>query len=487
MDEIDQGQIYGDFLPHDQIADRERSQFYLNDTAKFNEFNTVSTLYQWVSDDYYFRNLGTDLQTESTTLLARHLQYTYDDEMDWMFMSQLEDYQTIAPGIPPQRFTYRRLPQVVLNWSNTQDITGPQYNFYAEGVRFQRDLRIGAWRTDVKPSVSLPISDAGAYFTPTLAWRLTDYDLTGNSYSFYGGNPILIDQRHQSRSTPIFDIDTGLFFDRDGGDYTETLEPRLYYLRVPYRDQSQLPVFDAVQPQFGYLQLFSDNRFYGADRQGDANQLSYALTTRVLNSLTGVQLFQADMGQIRYFADRRVQLDPSTTPTDTSLYSDVVGDVIVDFNEVWTANYSQLWNPITRQTDLASVLLEYHPGYRQVVNFGYEFLRPNIKQPTVSFAWPLNGPWSVIGGWNYDVLHNDTLEQIWGFEYDTCCWNFQLAHRRYLQPNKKFDNVFFFSLELKGLGTVGRHLEDLLQRDILGYTDNEFSEPLTPEEQPTQP
>jgi LPS-assembly protein len=484
LDGIDQGEIYGDYLPHDQVADRERSQFYLKDTAKLNEFNTFSTLYQWVSDDAYYRDLGSDLSVTSTAILSRHVQYTYDDEMDWMFMSQLEDFQTIAPGIAPERFSYRRLPQVVVQWSNNEDLTGPQYSFYGEAVRFQRDLRIGADRTDIKPSISLPFSDAAGYFTPTLAWRLTDYDLSGDSFTPFRQPTIVVDDRHASRVTPIFDIDTGLFFDRDAGSYTQTLEPRLYYLRVPYRDQDQIPIFDAVQPRFSYLQLFSDNRFYGADRQGDANQLSYALTSRFLDSLTGVQVFQVDIGQARYFADRRVQLSPGV-PVDTTSYSDVVGDMLYDFNEVWSASYSQLWNPLTRQTDLASVLLQYHPGYQEVINLGYEFLRPNIKQPTVSFAWPLKGNWSVVGGVNYDILHHQPLEEIWGFEYDTCCWNFQLAHRHYLQPNRQYDNVFFFSLQLKGLGTIGKHLEDLLQRDILGYTDSQFSEPLQPEEQPT--
>jgi LPS-assembly protein len=444
----------------------------------------LSTLYEWVSDDQYYRDLGSDLRTTSTAILPRHIQYTYDDEMDWSFMTQFQDFQTIAPGVAPERFSYRRLPQVVVQWSNNDDLMGPQYGFYGEAVRFQRDLRVGADRTDIKPTVSLPFSNAAGYFTPTVAWRLTDYDLSGDSFTPFHQPTIQVDDRHESRSTPIFDIDTGLFFDRDAGDYVQTLEPRLYYLRVPYRDQEQIPIFDAVQPRFSYLQLFSDNRFYGADRQGDANQLSYALTSRFLDSLTGVQLFQVDIGQARYFAERRVQLNPGT-PADTTTYSDVVGDVLYDLNEVWTASYSQLWNPVTRQTDLASVLLQYHPGYQEVLNFGYEFLRPNIKQPTVSFAWPLKGAWSVVGGWNYDVVHHQTLEQIWGFEYDTCCWNFQLAHRRYLMPNRRFDNVFFFALQLKGLGMIGKHLEDLLQRDILGYTDSQFSQPLQPEEQPT--
>lgn len=488
LTEYNQGYLFGDYLPHDQVANRERSQFMFRDTGRFDDFNTLDTEYQWVSDDRFFRDLGSDITIPSVSLLTRHIKYTYDDEADWMFMSQLEDFQVIDPYIARPRFSYRRLPQLVLDWSNNTDFTGPQYNMYAEFVRFQRDLRIGSKRTDLKPSVSLPLTDAAGYFTPTLAWRMTDYDLDSNIVPVFNQPTYTVGDRHQSRETPIFDIDTGLFFDREGDSFTQTLEPRLYYLRVPYRDQNDIPIFDAVEPQFSYLQLFSDNRFYGADRQGDANQLSYALTTRFLDALTGVQVLEADIGQTRYFADRRVQLQRDAAP-DTFVYSDVVGDVLYNLNQVWSADYSQLWNPTTRQTDLASVLLQYHPGYQQVVNLGYEFLRTNnpnsyVKQTTVSYAWPLAGAWSTVAGWNYDVTHHYTLEWLWGVEYDSCCWNFQLAHRHFLMPNKKYDNVFFFSLQLKGLGTVGKHLQDLLQRDILGYANDQFSEPLQPEEQP---
>ena len=484
VDPIDSGFIYGDYLPHDQVEGSERGQFILSDGASFNEFNHAGLVYNWVSDDNYFRDLGSDLAINSTSTLARDVSYNYDDEMDWAVGSQFQDFQVVDPFIPPIEFPYRRIPQLLVSWSNNQDVSGPQYAFYAEGVRFQRELRIGTWRGDVKPAITLPISDSAAYFIPTLAWRYTAYDLNADAYQPDVNQPeVRVADRRLSRSLPIFDIDTGLNFERDGGAYTQTLEPRLYYLRVPYRDQSQIPVFDAVQPEFSYLQMFTDNRFYGADRQSDANQLSYALTNRFLDAVSGAQVFQVDLGQTRYFAPRRVQLPG--TPADTSLYSDVVGDALYNINDVWTADYNQLWNPNTRQTDLGSVLLQYHPAYHQVLNLGYVFRRPDLKQTTVSFAWPLAGAWSWVGGWNYDVVHHETLERILGFEYDSCCWNFQILNRFYLLPNNtKYDSVFFFSLQLKGLGQVGRHLEDLLQRDILGYTNAQFDESLQPEESP---
>lgn len=485
LSEYNDDRIYASYLPHDQVADRERGQFSLKHDTSFNTFTDLNAVYNWVSDDYYFQDLGSDESIVSNSILERHVKLTYDDEQDWLLMGQFQDFQTINPFIPKKRFSYRRIPQLVLTWANNEDTTGALYGMYAEAVRFERELRIGAWRSDLKPSVGYPFTASSAYFTPTLAWRLTDYDLVQNTFTPNQGPAITVDDRHLSRALPIFDIDTGLYFDRQGDEHTETLEPRFYYLRVPYRDQSQLPIFDALKPQFSFTQLFTDNRFEGADRQGDANQLSYALTSRVLNSITGAQVLQFDIGQIRYFADRRVQLN-SLVPTDTAVYSDVTADALYNLNEQWGVTYEQLWNPTTRETDLAGVLLQYHPGYHQVVNIGYQFRRPNIKQTDFSFDWPLARNWSMVGRWNYDIVHHITLEDLIGFEYDSCCWDFQILRRHYVTPSGKFDNVFFFELQLKGLVTGGRHLESLLERGILGYGDNDFDEPQQPEQPATQ-
>ncbi|MGE5625667.1 MAG: LPS assembly protein LptD [Bacillota bacterium] len=486
MDEYNTDNLYGSLLPHDQVYGSERGQLVLKHNTEFNEFTNFNVLYNWVSDDQFFQDLGTNISAGSETLLARHARFTYDDEQDVSFLTQLEDWQTISPFIPPDRYTYRRLPQMVLDWGNNLDTSGPLYNLYGEGVRFQRDLRIGAWRTDLKPSIGLPFTSSYGFFIPTVAWRLTDWDLDQSTFTPVGSpTSVTLNDRHLSRSTPIFDIDMGLYFDRQSGDYIETLEPRIYYLRVPYRNQDSIPIFDTVTPLFSYQQLFTDNRFVGADRQSDANQVSYALSSRILNAGTGGQLLEWDIGQIHYFEDRRVQVSPFT-PAETTVFSDVAADILYNLNQQWGATYQQLWSPNTRETDLASVLLQYHPAYHQVVNIGYQFRRPNIKQTDFSFDWPLTSAWSMVGRWNYDIVGHVTLEDLLGFEYDTCCWNFQILHQHYVTPTGHYDNVFFFELQLKGLVTGGRHLESLLQNGILGYSDNDFDQPQPPQVPATQ-
>lgn len=499
--------IYASYLPHDQVYDSEyqvtgdhgRGQLQLYHDMTINDTLRLTGDYNWVSDDYFFHDLNSDLPIASSTYLDRSLTLLYAKSVDLSVSALMQDFQVIDPGIARNQYPYRRIPDVNLSWVNLDDVSGPEYSLRTELVRFQREQELGGWRLDVRPSMSLPMGGAAGFFTPALGWRYTSYNLAEQERSLAPGSSLLVanpylGDAHPTRSLPIFDIDTGLYFDRDAGDYIQTLEPRLFYLRVPFRDQSAIPVFDAQGAPFSALQLFSTNSFYGADRQSDANQLSYGLTTRFLDPDSGTEVLRADLGQIRYFSDRRVQLvyctAPGTpvncTPTQTSLFSDIVADVIYNLNDEWTLTHQQLWSPVTRRNDLGAVLLQYHPAYRQVVNLSYQYQSLNyqgslIKQTDFSFSWPLTGNWNAVGRWNYDISSHPrvTLEDFIGFEYENCCWDFQILHRHmvvgdiYVGNNvaPQFDNVFFFQLSLKGLITAGRHLDDLVENGILGYSD----------------
>lgn len=494
--------IYGSYLPHDMVynkeygltGDHERGQFTLEHEMSLGHGTSMDALYNWVSDDQYFHDLNSNLFITTSTYLNRWLTFNTVAGPDLQITATMQDYQVIDPLIPPSLYPYRRTPQILVNWGNYDATTGPEYSMNTELVHFQRSLRLGAWRLDTKPTISLPLTSYYGFVTPTIAWRYTDYDLSEQQQPgvapgsmALAQNPFLGDA-HFSRSVPIFDVDAGLYFDRNVGNgaLLQTLEPRVFYLRVPYRDQSQIPVFDSIGTTFSYTQLFADNSFYGADRQADANQLSYALTSRLLDPSTGAEILRGDLGQIRYFSPRKV--NPSGV-VQTALFSDIVGDVTFNLNDEWTATHQQLWNPQTRKTDLANVLFQYHPAYRQVVNFGFQYQRgaggsgsQDIKQTDFSFSWPLSTHWSMVGRWNYDISTRPrlTLEDFVGLEYDSCCWDFQILHRHVISGTvlnvPQFDNVFFFQLSLKGLVTAGRHLDDLVENGILGYSDNAFTQ-----------
>ncbi|MGB9430031.1 MAG: LPS assembly protein LptD [Gammaproteobacteria bacterium] len=460
------GLIDVSYLPHDQLADQERGLLNFSDITQLWTGWNFNTAYNWVSDNNYFQDLGDSLATIATTSQERHAAISYSQpNSGWTFMSQVQDWQIVDPTIPPSAYPYKRLPQTLLAWQSDPTSGGPQYAFNSELVQFQQDEQIGALRLDLKPTASYTFGNAGYYFTPTAALRVTEYNLDQNVPT---GT-----QTDLSRVTPIVSLDSGLFFQRevgDSGNYIQTLEPRLFYLYVPYRNQTQIPIFDTIQPQFSYLQLFTDNSFDGGDRQADANQLSYALTSRLLDASDGSQLLQGDIGQIRYFRDRDVQL-PGVAP-QTNLFSDVVGDITLNLSKSWSTSYGQQWDPTTRQTDSASIGVQYHPSFHQVINLAYSYNRDlNLKQTDLSFAWPLSSHWSMVGRWNYDVQNKLTLESFAGFEYDSCCWVFQIVHRRYITQTGQANTAIFFQLQLKGLATIGRRLEDFLQNGILGYSD----------------
>ncbi|HKV97181.1 MAG TPA: LPS assembly protein LptD [Gammaproteobacteria bacterium] len=459
------GQIDATFLPHDKLADHERGLLNFSESTPLALGWNFNTAYNWVSDNLYFQDLGDSLATIATTTQERHAAVSFGlPDSGWTFLTQLQEWQIVDPTVPASSYPYKRLPQSVLTWQSSPDLGAAQFSLYSEFDQFQQDERIGAARLDLKPSASYTFGGAGGYFTPTAALRLTEYDFNQNIPAGM--------QTNLARVTPILSLDSGLFFQRDiGSRFLQTLEPRLFYLYVPYRDQSQIPLFDTLQPQFSFLQLFTDNSFYGADRQADANQLAYALTSRLLNAEDGSELLEANLGQIRYFRDRDVQL-PGVAP-QTNIFSDVVGDLTLNLNDNWSTSYGQQWDPTTRQTDLASVGVQYHPAFHQVLNLAYRYNRQlDMKQTDVSFAWPLGQHWSVVGRWNYDVQNRITLESFAGFEYDSCCWAFQVVHRRYITQTGQANTAIFFQLQLKGLTSIGRHLEDFLQNGILGYSDS---------------
>ncbi len=119
-----------------------------------------------------------------------------------------------------------------------------------------------------------------------------------------------------TRVLPIASLDSGLFFDRDaqwfGQDFIHTLEPRVYYLWVPYRNQNDLPIFDTSVPDFNAAQLFSENYYVGQDRISNANQVTVAATSRLLRPDNGQEAVRAFVGQRFYFTEQKVQLDPQT-------------------------------------------------------------------------------------------------------------------------------------------------------------------------------
>ena len=279
-------------------------------------------------------------------------------------------------------------------------------------------------------------------------------------------------------------MDSTVFFERNqnigSARYTHTLEPRLFYLYVQGENQDDIPQFDASQPTFSYRELFEENRFNGADRMRDANQVALAVTTRLLDADTGAEKLRASVGELFYFANRNVTLDNSEPLTDST--SDIAGEMEIALSRSWTGKADMVWNRRDTVTERANARIQYQPGFRKIANLSYRYINGEQNQIDASILWPLTPSWHVVGRYYYDISDSQKLETLVGLEYDSCCWGIRFVTRDFIDNVNDSDNnndigdsksnrIFMLQVVLKGLTSFGSNIESLLQNGILGYSE----------------
>lgn len=485
-------QLDFDYMPHDRAAEEQfadyqstlppgvaapplpdsRNFLRLRDTTGFIPGWYASVDINHVSDQYFLKDFGNSLVTTATALLPSSAYLT--GRGDWWTANFGGDaWEVSDPTLSKSFAPYRRLPRVTFQGDHTL-IGVLDAGVNAEYADFYKDNAVTGGRVDIYPYVALPFETSAWFLRPEIGYRYTSYDLDHlDKYATTQPFAQPLTETSPSRSTPIFDLDTGLVFERStqlfDTDLTQTLEPRLYYLRVPYRNQNELPIFDTQLPTFDFPSLFRTNTFVGADRQTNANNLTAALTTRLLRTDNGDQLLSASIGEIHYFDTQRVQL-PGTPELDYS-GSDYVGELDLRLNDRWDLRWDQEWNPNTHRTDLSGVGVEYRFGGEGVVNFSYRFRRGLLEQVDASTLVPLNPNWSVIARYYYSLLDKQLLEAFAGFEYDSCCVAARVLVRHYVNivGASTADTAVYFELEFKGIGNTGTRTQNYLRRTMLGY------------------
>jgi LPS-assembly protein len=309
----------------------------------------------------------------------------------------------------------------------------------------------------------LRFARAGMFLTPAIALRQTNYWIDEPAP---GEDDVL------TRGLPIASLDMGLKFERDTTrgrrPWTQTLEPRLLYVRVPFEDQSNLPVFDTILPDFNLIQLFRKYQFVGPDRIADTDQLSFGVTTRLIDAANGRERLTATLGQTRYLNPQLVTL-PGTLPTDTEA-SDYVAEVGIGVRDSWALDVGYQWNSETSSTARTETRLEFRPQDDRLFGIGYRYRRGALEQGDVSLVWPVAQRWRIIGRYSYSFLDKERLEDFLGWEYEACCWRLRMVNRNYVSRRTgEIDSSISLQLELKGLSQRVTAPDDLLDRGILGY------------------
>ncbi|MFN2348027.1 MAG: LPS-assembly protein LptD [Thioalkalivibrio sp.] len=461
------GELALEYLDDRDYGD-DRGSLNLRHQGRPFERTRVDLMVNTVSDAQYLTDLGNSLAITSTTHLENRADLRYQGD-GWNLLARFQGYQTVDPAIPSGSRPYQRLPQLLFSSGLPLSGGGPvEGSLRAEWVAFERDDTLTGQRLDLMPGLSLPLQRSYGFLTPGVKYRYTSYQLQDTAPG---------QDTRPERGIPIASLDAGLFFERplaDGG--LQTLEPRLFYLYVPHRDQDALPLFDTGRRDFSFDQLFLDDRFTGADRVGDANQLTLALTSRRIDTMSGEERFRASVGQILYFDDRQVTLTPSEAPA-TDNRSSLVAEAALRMAREWSARGAIQWDPHGEQTELATAQLQYRGSGRRIANLGYRLredpLRPDreLEQMDLSAAWPLNARWNMVGRYNYSLRDERDVEVLAGLEYESCCWRASMVARRYLTAGveREYNNGIYFQLTLKGLAGLGTGLQDLLGESIRGY------------------
>lgn len=478
-----------------------RRSFVWRDNSRYNEHWSSHVDFNYAGDDYYLQDFGRTLNEITANQLLQEGDLYYNSQ-NWNFTGRVQTYQTLHPlKEAPVLNQYRRFPQLILNGDYPDQKFGLEYFVNSEVTHFsilntpgsEVTMPIGN-RLHLQPGISLPIYQPSFFINPRIQLAMTDYNLYQTSDTNTPGN--------KKRTLPIADIFAGLSLERStalfGHAFQQTLEPQVYYTYIPYRNQASIPIFDTTVNTLTYEQIFNYNRFTGIDRIGDANQLGWGITTRLIDQESGFEKVRLGVGNIIYFANRRVTLcndkticnDNPDNPSNEYSLSPLSGVLNYHINPAWSFNATAIWDPISKQLANSTIAFQYRPDEARLLNIGYSYARngdilsgiatntsiDNLKVTDLSLAWPVFNHVSVVGRWaeNWNRVHLQNL--LFGLQYDTCCYAVQLVGGRAFtgfDPEQnyepKYNNEVSVQFSLKGLGDFATGNPSGLLSGIPGY------------------
>lgn len=451
-----------EYLPDDRRTKTERSFGRIRHETIFPSQTRTRVDVENASDSQYFEDFGGSIAETSVTHLDRRIQTEHFGRY-WSVFGLVQDYQTIDTSIARDDRPYERLPQIAVQGLWPWKVFG--FGLRSELANYTRDVGVTGVRFTADPRLSIPWDKGSYYVVPEAKWNHLQYELSDIDP---GADP------NPSVGVPQFSMDLGVRLERQAGKLgklAQTLEPRLLYTYIPFRDQTDLPVFDTGLADFNTIQLFRKNRFVGSDRIGDSNTVSVGLTSRLLEGESGKQILTATIGQAYYIDDQRVSLPDE--PPDVGSTSELVAELGLDVYKNWSVDLGYQYDTDTDNTSKAGVGFQFQPGDDKVLNMGYRFRRAQLEQYDVSFAWPVARSWDIVGRWLFAADEKTNLDRFLGIEYQSCCWGIRIVGRRYIiDRTGESDTTISLQLELKGFTNVGSGTDKFLERGILGYSAN---------------
>ncbi len=476
------------YLPDDRVDGGSRWSLGLDSNGRINPDLDYRVDINRVSDERFFQDFSTNLEQSTTSHLRSDVQLNARPGGGWNLGLQAQRYQTINPEIDERYHPYRIMPRLTASNSfglgQWGEQVAPRLSVRADVTRFAHPSseRIAGDRAHAAIGIGQTFDDTWYRLRPEVMLDTTSYHLDD-------ADPNSRDAQQNydtsaTRTVPISSLDGSLFFERaygETGRYRALLEPRLYYLYVPYRDQSDIPLFDTGPTTLSYSELFRANRYSGGDRVADENALTYGLSWSLIDTQQGTVPLSLRVAQRYRFEDSETALpnrpDTHKEAGGSTVLAEVYSDVTQNWNGSFTAEYDTDRELIAR----SQTRLGYRGEDNRILNVSW-FTREGItqddsdyRQGDVSFAWPLSQRWSMLGRVGYDFESEQVVQSLLGVGYESCCWSARLAFKRYIvRPdiadptgdNAEYSNAVVFQIELKGLGGIGGNQ---FRDDILGF------------------
>jgi LPS-assembly protein len=472
------GSITGEFLPDDAITKTNRYALYIQHNQSFGNGFGGYIYYNKVSDNTYPEDLAS-----STSQFLNGTQLLYQQEAGltynngpWSVLAREQHWQTLTPSTPP----YGREPQLNVKYTK-YNVDGFDYGAEADYTRFKittEDMTEGQ-RVVFNPYLSYSVVGPGYFVTPKVQWHFASYDLSNIGTNSVPGQP-----KNFTESIPTLSFDTGLIFDRSirlfGQDYIQTLEPRLYYVYTPFRNQNDAPLFDTADSDFGLAEIFTPNTFVGNDRIADANRLTAALTTRFINQATGDERARFVIAQQYYFTDQRVTLLPGESAAQAR-HSDLIAGASLKLGAGFASETAFQYNADNNQLVKSSIGFGFSPATGKVINLGYRYTRANttldnqpINQILISGQWPLAHRVYGVARLNYDLQGHRIVDGLLGMQYDADCWTLGVGLQRYANGVNTSGletsaTRVLAQLTFKGLSSVDNGLMTAFRASVAGY------------------
>ncbi len=499
------GELRADYLPGDSLRNMDRWSYGLKHGARLNsglptvgDINVALNLNR-VSDDAYWRDFSSS--TGSNSVQASNLTQRLlpnDVNLSWSRASwttglRMLKWQTLQDPAAPIEPPYDRLPQImarqVRNNIKLGGVSGLDWSLDADFTRFsaltslpyQRDGN----RIFSRAQLAWPWQNSAGFFRPKLQLHLTQYQ-----FDTPLGAGTRTGALSASRALPTFSVDTGLMFERDaallGRSFIQTLEPRAFYVRTPYRDQSYLPNYDSGENSFNFASIYTENAYVGNDRIADANLLTLGVTSRLLDEATGAESARVGIAQRVRFEDQRVRLLPTEAPL-TDRLSDVLVGGSVNWTKAWALEATTQYNQKARESERSTLSLRYNPSDYRVISAAYRRQRLLSEQVDVAWQWPINDLWGdrgqtlapgqgqgggryySVGRLNYSRQDRRLVDTVLGIEYDGCCWIGRVVLQRSQTGVSQANTKIMFQLEFTGFSRIGNNPLATLRSSIPRY------------------